>query len=125
ESARQATADRQQAEQLRAEAEQARAEAQAQAARAETLRAQAEQDKTDLRVTLLKQFSAILETRDTPRGLIVNIGDVLFETGRFELKPAAREKLARFSGLVLAHPGLMIRSEGFTDATGTPATNEK
>jgi outer membrane protein OmpA-like peptidoglycan-associated protein len=123
--ARQATLDRQQAEQLRAEAERARAEAQAQAARAEALRAEAEQEKGTLRSTLLKQFSAILDTHDTPRGLIVNIGDVLFETGHYELKPAAREKLARFSGLVLAHPGLVIRSEGFTDSTGTPATNEK
>ena len=132
EAARQATADRQQAEQLRAEAEkaraaadQARAEAQAQAARAEALRAQAEQEKQNLRATLLKQFSAILDTKDTERGLIVNIGDVLFETGRFELKAAAREKLARFSGLVLAHPGLMIQSEGFTDSTGTLEINQK
>jgi outer membrane protein OmpA-like peptidoglycan-associated protein len=125
EAARQATAERQQAELLRAEAEKARAEAQAQTARAESLRAQAEQDKASLRATLLKQFSAILDTHDTPRGLIVNIGDVLFETGRYELKAMAREKLARFSGLVLAHPGLMIQSEGFTDATGTLATNQK
>ena len=55
----------------------------------------------------------------------MNVGDVLFETSRFELKPAAREKLARFSGIVLAHEGLAIRAEGFTDSTGTQAANEK
>jgi outer membrane protein OmpA-like peptidoglycan-associated protein len=127
-----ATEERLQAEQLRAQAEVARAaaeraqaDAQAQTARAEALRAQAEQEKGNLRSTLLKQFSSILETRDTERGLIVNVGDVLFETGRFELKPVAREKLARFSGLVLAHPGLIIQAEGFTDSTGTLAINQK
>jgi len=125
EAARQARLERQQAEQLRAEAEQARAEAQAQTARAEALRAQAEQDRTNLRSTLLKQFSAILDTKDTARGLIVNVGDVLFETGRYGLKTAAREKLARFSGIVLAHPSLIVRAEGFTDSTGTPAINQK
>jgi len=124
EAARRATEERLQAEQLRAQAEAARTEAQLQTARAEALRAQAE-EKSNLRSTLLKQFSSILETRDTARGLIVNVGDVLFETGRFELKPVAREKLARFSGLVLAHPELMIEAEGFTDSTGTLATNQK
>lgn len=123
--ARQAAAERQQAEQLRAEAEQARAEAQAQTARAEALRQLAEQDRVSLRSELLKQFGSILDTRDTPRGLIVNVGDVLFATGRFELKPAAREKLARFSGIVLAHSGLTIHAEGFTDSTGALALNQK
>jgi len=123
--AREATEQRAQAEQLRKEAEAARAEAQAQAARADALRAQAEQDKTALRGTLLKQFSEILETRDTARGLIVNVGDVLFETGRYEMKPAAREKLARFSGIILGHPGLTVQAEGFTDSTGTLETNQK
>jgi outer membrane protein OmpA-like peptidoglycan-associated protein len=109
--ARQAAEDRQQAESARAAAE-AKARA-------------AEQDKATLRATLLKQFSEVLETRDTTRGLIVNVGDVLFETGRFELKPAAREKLARFSGIILGHPGLTVQAEGFTDSTGTLEQNQK
>jgi outer membrane protein OmpA-like peptidoglycan-associated protein len=78
-----------------------------------------------LRARLLQQFSDILETRDTARGLIVNVGDVLFETGRYELRPAAREKLARFAGIVLAHSGLAVQAEGFTDSTGSVATNER
>ena len=120
-----ADAARKEAETARGQAEAARAEAQAQAVRADTLRAQAEQDRAALRATLLRQFSEILDTRDTARGLIVNVGDVLFETGRYELRPAAREKLARFSGIVLAHPGLTIQAEGFTDSTGTDEINER
>jgi outer membrane protein OmpA-like peptidoglycan-associated protein len=136
--AQEATA-RAQAEQARAQAEQdrVRAEAaakqaaedrrQAEAARAtaEAQARKAEQDKVALRATLQKQFSEVLETHDTPRGLIVNVGDVLFETGRYELKPAAREKLARFSGIILGHPGLTVQAEGFTDSTGSPETNQK
>jgi outer membrane protein OmpA-like peptidoglycan-associated protein len=120
-----AEAARKDAETARSQAEAARAEAQAQAVRADTLRVKAEQDRTALRATLLRQFSEILDTRDTARGLIVNVGDVLFETGRYQLRPAAREKLARFSGIVLAHPGLTIQAEGFTDSTGTDEINER
>jgi outer membrane protein OmpA-like peptidoglycan-associated protein len=120
-----AEAARRDAEAARLDAERARGQAQEQAARAETLRARAESDKATLRATLLEQFNNILETRDTARGLIVNVGDVLFETGRYELRPEAREKLARFSGIVLAHPGLTIQTEGFTDSTGTDAINER
>jgi len=123
--AQQAAAEQRKAEEARREAEAARAEAETQAARADALRSAAEQDRATLRATLLKQFSDILETRDTARGLIVNVGDVLFETGRYELRPPAREKLARFAGIVLAHPGLMIQAEGFTDSTGTDDINKR
>jgi len=123
--AREAAREQERAEQARREAEAQRTQAQALAGEALALRAQAETEKAALRATLLQQFSAILDTRDTARGLIVNIGDVLFETGRFELLPPAREKLARFAGIVLGHPGLMVQAEGFTDSTGTAAINEE
>jgi len=123
--AREAGREQERAEQARKEAEAQRAQAQALAGEALALRAQAETEKAALRATLLQQFSAILDTRDTARGLIVNVGDVLFETGRYELLPPAREKLARFAGIVLGHPGLMVQAEGFTDSTGTAAINEE
>ncbi len=116
---------RREAERSRADADAARVEAETQAARADALRVRAEQDRASLRATLLQQFNDILETRDTARGLIVNVGDVLFETGRYELRPAAREKLARFAGIVLGHPGLNIQAEGFTDSTGTDEINQR
>jgi outer membrane protein OmpA-like peptidoglycan-associated protein len=113
------------AEQARREAEALRAQAQAQAGEAQALRAQAETEKAALRAKLLQQFSAILDTQDTARGLIVNVGDVLFETGKYELLPPAREKLARFAGIVLGHPDLAVQAEGFTDSTGTAEINEQ
>jgi outer membrane protein OmpA-like peptidoglycan-associated protein len=85
----------------------------------------AEQDKEKLRQQLLQQFSMILETRDSARGLIVNMSDVLFDTGKYTLRPAAREKLARVGGIVLSHPGLKIEVEGHTDSVGSDEFNQK
>jgi outer membrane protein OmpA-like peptidoglycan-associated protein len=123
--AEEAGREKQRADQARHEAELARAEAQAHAARADALRMRAEQEQATLRATLLRQFNEILDTRDTTRGLIVNLGDVLFETGRYDLRPPAREKLARFAGIVLAHRGLMVQVEGFTESTGSVSLNER
>ncbi len=78
-----------------------------------------------LRAQLLDQFNRILETRDTPRGLVVTMADVLFDTGKYNLRPAARERLARLAGIVLAHPGLMLQAEGHTDSTGSDEFNQR
>jgi outer membrane protein OmpA-like peptidoglycan-associated protein len=97
------------------------AKEQAAKAEAERVRKAAEA----LRAQLLEQFNRILETRDTPRGLVVNMGDVLFDTGKFDLRSEAREKLAKLSGIVLAHPGLKLAIEGYTDSTGSDELNQK
>ena len=73
---------------------------------------------------LLQQFNRILPTTDTPRGLKANLADVLFATGKFELQPTAREALAKFSGIVLAHPGLKMQVEGYTDIVGSDTFNQ-
>jgi outer membrane protein OmpA-like peptidoglycan-associated protein len=99
-------------------------EANAEAERARQAAEQARQAADELRAQLLEQFSRILETRDTPRGLVVNLSDVLFDTGKYELRPVTREKLARFSGIVLSHPSLSLDIEGHTDNTGTDEFNE-
>jgi outer membrane protein OmpA-like peptidoglycan-associated protein len=85
----------------------------------------AEQEKQALRASLLEQFNRILSTRDTPRGLVVTMADVLFDTGKYNLRPEARERLARLSGIVLAHPGLNLEVEGHTDSTGGDELNQK
>jgi outer membrane protein OmpA-like peptidoglycan-associated protein len=79
----------------------------------------------DLRAQLLDQFSRVLATRDTHRGLVVNMGDVLFDTGKFNLRTEAREALAKLSGIVMAHPGLNLEIEGHTDSTGSDELNQK
>src|SRR5713101_4630562 len=153
EAQRQAEAAKAEAEKMKAEAEQAAAEAarlteaaekakaeavaqqqalaaetakaQQAAAQSEQLRQQAEQEKQELRSRLLQQLNTILSTRDTARGLIANMSDVLFKSGSFELLPGARERLAKISGIVLAYQGLHLAVEGHTDSIGTDEYNRR
>jgi outer membrane protein OmpA-like peptidoglycan-associated protein len=139
------TRARRHAEEERAEADRRRADAdhaaataqlQTQAAQAESDRnraaaanadqqlQQAVQDREELRAKLLQQFNAILSTRDTARGLVVNLSDVLFDTGQFTLRQGAREKLSKISGIVLAYPDLRLAIEGNTDSVGGDVMNQ-
>jgi outer membrane protein OmpA-like peptidoglycan-associated protein len=134
-----AQAAAQEAQKAKAEAEAARAAALAQqeqlaaeaakakqaANQADQLRQQAEKEKADLRARLLQQLNSVLETRDSARGLIANMGDVLFESGKYALRPAARERLARVSGILVAHPGLKVAIEGHTDSVGSDDYNQR
>jgi outer membrane protein OmpA-like peptidoglycan-associated protein len=85
---------------------------------------QAETDKAAMRAKLSEQLNSILQTRDSARGLIVSMSDVLFDTGRYSLKPGAREKLAKVAGILLAYPGLNIEVGGYTDNVGGDAMNQ-
>ena len=78
-----------------------------------------------LRAQLLDQLNRVLETRGTPRGLVVNMGDVLFATGKYNLRPEAQIALAKLSGIILSHPGLNLAVEGYTDSTGSDDFNMK
>ncbi len=123
----------------KAEAEKAKAEAVAQqqalaveadkarkaAAESDQLRQQAEKEKQEMRARLLQQLNSVLATRDTARGLIANMSDVLFKSGSFELLPGARERLAKVSGIVLAYQGLHLAVEGHTDSIGTDEYNRR
>jgi outer membrane protein OmpA-like peptidoglycan-associated protein len=120
-----AEAERQRALAVEQEARKAAAEAERRRAEAEQRSIMAEEEKAQLRARLLKQFSMVLETRDTERGLIVNMSDVLFDTGKYTLRQEAREKLARISGILLSYPGLQIEAEGHTDTTGGEDFNRK
>jgi outer membrane protein OmpA-like peptidoglycan-associated protein len=147
----QAEADRAAAEQARAEADRARAEAQAaaeqarleqqkaeearqaaiqqqqllaaQAQQAQQTAQQAQQERDQMRQRLLTQLNQVLQTRDTARGLIVNMSDVLFDTGKATLRPGARERLAKVAGIVLAYPDLHLEVDGHTDNVGSDAYN--
>jgi outer membrane protein OmpA-like peptidoglycan-associated protein len=117
--------------QMQAEADaaatKAKAEADALKAKEDAARAEAErarQAAADLRAQLLEQFNRVLPTVDTPRGLQVNMGDVLFDTAKFNLRMPAQLGLAKLSGIVLSHPGLKLAVEGYTDTTGTAAFNQ-
>jgi outer membrane protein OmpA-like peptidoglycan-associated protein len=91
---------------------------------ADRLRLKAEAEKAELRSQLLSQFNLILDTRDTARGLIINMSDVLFDTAKFSLRPLARERLAKVAGILLGHPGLKLEVEGHTDSVGGEEYNQ-
>ena len=122
----QAEAQRQQAAAL---AEQQKAQAESEASRkvaeeAERQRQEAVRQKEEMRARLLAQLNQVLQTRDTVRGLVVNMPDVLFDFNKYTLKPDARERLAKVSGIVLAYPDLKLQIEGHTDAIGSDEYNQ-
>ena len=113
------------ANRLKIENDAQRAGTQAELDRAAKEKAQAETEKAELRAQLLAQFNAVLQTRDTARGLIVNMSDVLFDTAKYSLRPLAREKLAKVAGIVSGHPGLKLDVEGHTDSVGGDEYNQQ
>jgi outer membrane protein OmpA-like peptidoglycan-associated protein len=107
------------------EADRLKRENDAQRASAQADLDRAAKDKVELRAQLLSQFNAVLQTRDTVRGLVVNMSDVLFDTGKYSLRPLAREKLAKVAGIVSGHPGLRLDVEGYTDSVGGDDYNQQ
>jgi len=128
----QAEAERAAAEKAQAEAmaQQQQAQAEAEKARlaaeeADRQKQEAIRQKEEMRARLLRQLNQVLDTKDTDRGLVVSMPDVLFDPGQYTLKPAARERLARISGIVLAYPDLKLQIEGYTDSTGGDEFNQR
>ncbi len=121
----QADAARQQAEDAQHQAELAQQQAAQQAQQSEQARQQAEAQTAQLRARLLSQLNQVLQTRDSARGLIVSMPDVLFDTGKADLRSAARERLAKIAGILLAYPDIRVEIDGYTDSTGSLAFNQK
>lgn len=126
----QAAADAAAAAQAQAEAAKAKADAEAANARAEAAAAQqqAEASKQEAEATrekLRAQLNSVLATTESARGLIVNLGDVLFDTGRYTLKPNAQIALAKVATILQLYPGLRVQVEGYTDSVGGDAYNQK
>jgi outer membrane protein OmpA-like peptidoglycan-associated protein len=107
------------------DSERQKEEAQRATEAAEQARAEAVRQKEEMRARLLAQLNQVLQTRDTVRGLVVNMPDVLFDFNKYTLKPAARERLARMSGIVLAYPDLKLEIEGHTDSIGSDEYNQQ
>lgn len=113
------------ADRLKRDMDAQRAANQAELDNAAKQKAQLVAEKAELRVQMLKQFNLILQTRDTARGLVVNMSDVLFDTGKSTLRPMAREKLAKVAGIVSGHPGMKLDVEGHTDSVGGDDYNQR
>ncbi|HZQ44981.1 MAG TPA: OmpA family protein [Acidobacteriaceae bacterium] len=125
----QAAADRAAAQKAEADAARARAEAEAADARAKAAEAQrqaqqSQQSANDAREKLRAQLNNVLETTETARGLIVHMGDVLFDTNKYTLKPNAQVSLAKVATILTLYPNLKVQVEGYTDSTGAPAYNQ-
>jgi outer membrane protein OmpA-like peptidoglycan-associated protein len=116
-------AQREAAQRAAAEADAQRAQAAQQSAEQQAAAARARE--AQLREQLRQQLNSILQTRETPRGLVVNLSDVLFATGRYDLKQDTQLKLARIAGIFLAHPDLRVQVEGYTDNVGGESYNQK
>jgi outer membrane protein OmpA-like peptidoglycan-associated protein len=121
----QADAARQQADAAAAEAEARAAAARQQQQAAEQAAQSAAQQAEQMRERLKQQLNQVLQTTESARGLIVNMSDVLFDFNKYTLKPEAREKLAKVSGILLAYPGLKMQVEGYTDSIGSDEYNQK
>jgi outer membrane protein OmpA-like peptidoglycan-associated protein len=123
--AQQAQAQQEQARLQQEQAEAAAARAQAQQAAAEQAAQQATQQTEQMRERLRDQLNQVLQTQESARGLIVNMSDVLFDFGKYTLKPDAQVKLAKVSGILLTYPGLKLQVEGYTDNVGSDEYNLK
>ncbi len=110
-----------QAQQAQSQAQQAQLTAQ----QAEQARLQTQQEALQTRQRLLQQLNQVLQTRETARGLIVDMPDVLFDTDQHTLKPGARERLAKVAGILLAYPDLNVTVEGHTDNVGGVEYNQQ
>jgi outer membrane protein OmpA-like peptidoglycan-associated protein len=125
--AQQAKLQADQAQAAKAQADAARAQAEADAAAAQAKAAEANktaEDANAVREKLRVQLNSVLQTSETARGLIVNMSDVLFDTGKFTLKPTTQISLAKVAGILQAYPGLKVQVEGYTDSTGTLEFNQ-
>ncbi len=123
--AQQSQLDAERAAAERAKAEAQAAQAQAQAAAAQQAQAQAVDQTAQMRQKLRDQLNSVLQTQETARGLIVNLSDVLFDTGKYSLKPDTKIKLAKVAGILQAYPSLKVQVEGYTDNVGGEAYNQK
>jgi outer membrane protein OmpA-like peptidoglycan-associated protein len=126
--AQQAQVDAERAQAAKAQADAARAQAEAQAAEAKATAAQANKSADDanaVREKLRTQLNSVLATSETARGLIVNMSDVLFDTGKYTLKPGTQISLAKVAGILQAYPGLKVQVEGYTDSVGSDELNQK
>jgi outer membrane protein OmpA-like peptidoglycan-associated protein len=129
----QLAAERAKAAQAQADAERARAEAAAAQAQAQAAEAQAKaaaasksaEDANAVREKLRGQLNSVLATSESARGLIVNMSDVLFDTGKYTLKPNTQISLAKVAGILQAYPGLKLQVEGYTDSVGSDEYNQK
>lgn len=101
----------------------ARARSQAESAQAQAAVASAEAANAQAQAAALQRELADMQARPTDRGMLVTLGDVLFEFGRAEVKPASAGALGKLANYLQQHPDRRVLIEGFTDSVGSNAAN--
>jgi len=117
-------AEQAQSQAVAAQSQAMAAQQQAEAARRDAAAAQANADDTQARNQALVILLQELNAKQTERGMVVTMGDVLFDTGRAELKPGAMRSIQKLAELMKDDPARNLSVEGFTDSTGSPSTND-
>lgn len=108
-----------------AQLKEAQAKLEADKARLLADQAQLQKEKAELEGRLKNSMSSIMETRDSARGAVMSLPGISFETGKAALKPSAQLTLAKLAGIAQVFPAVNMRVEGYTDNTGSAATNQK
>jgi outer membrane protein OmpA-like peptidoglycan-associated protein len=120
-----------------AQAQASNAQAQASAARAQTANAEQRASGAEAQAAVatatamdaqqqnaqLQRLLADLQAKQTERGMLVTLGDVLFESGRAEVKPGAQASLRKLADFLQQYPSRSILIEGHTDSVGSAASN--
>ena len=131
----QAEKDRAESERARMQAEKDRAESERARMQAQTASAEAEQSRKAAEAQLaaaqaaqadaakLQKQLADMEAKQTDRGLVLTLGDVLFDSGRAELKAGATRTVDRLAAFMRDHPERSLQVEGYTDSVGSDALN--
>jgi outer membrane protein OmpA-like peptidoglycan-associated protein len=94
-------------------------------AEAETAAEKARREAEEIRARMQEALGRVAETRESARGLVVNLPDILFDSGRTTLRPEAKEVLSRVTGILLVTPGYRLSIEGHTDSTGSDRVNQE
>lgn len=112
-----------QAQALDARQAASQAQAQAQQAREQAALAQGDAAQAQAQAAALQAELQDLQARQTDRGMLVTLGDVLFESGRAEVKPAAQASIGKLAQYLRQHPDRRVLIEGFTDSVGGNQAN--
>jgi outer membrane protein OmpA-like peptidoglycan-associated protein len=99
------------------------ARAAADAARAQAATAGAAAASADAQAQQLREELLAMQAKQTDRGMVITLGDVLFDTGKAELKPGAMNTVERLAGFLNEHPDLKVLIEGHTDSRGSADYN--
>lgn len=118
------TAQEAQRQSIASQRESEAAQRQAQSARRDTVTAQQQASESQARTTALEAQLTALNAKKTDRGLMITIGDVLFDNNRAQLKSGGTRSVEKLVGFLKQYPQRKVVVEGFTDSVGSEQSNE-